>query len=595
MALVNVAVDLAQRGRRVLAVDFDLEAPGLDTFDLPHPPGVIPGIVEFVSEYLASGRAPDFERFVFESPSIGSDNGGLWIMPSGAHIDSYSRTLANIDWGRLYEHHDGYLLFEDLKEQWKASVKPDYVLVDSGTGHTDVGGICTRQLPDSVAILFFPNPQNLRGLTKVVQDIRLEVKSIRKKEIGLHFIMSNVPDLDDEDRILEQSIASFEKDLGFRNPLIIHRYDSLSLLNQVVFTKDRPRSRLAKEYQTLTDEIIRHNPLDRDGVLDFLDNVAPQRRFVRSRGPRIAQWTEIVKHLKKVEASYQNDGEVLYRIGSLRNRSGRVEEAVELYDKAIEAGYREPEVYLSRAQLRRRTLDGDSSGQDAMAVIASPMASTDQVLQALSMIGMEGLKSDTISTALLSKPPEERVLIAEHLNKSRAEADLAAAMLRPLLTDLDVTRDVADSARHLLVLSSIATGRFSEAIGAIQGEATAVEGMKIHYAFNYGMALWGENLRFYREPFEHVLKCDQTEPREAPTPNYLQCLAVAHWAIGEKSKAQDLAQRASQVFRSRWGHEFSCWRYLQVPRNEFEQDIDEFLKLIDGDDTVKPRFLSSNG
>ena len=29
MALVNVAVELARQGRRVLAVDFDLEAPGL--------------------------------------------------------------------------------------------------------------------------------------------------------------------------------------------------------------------------------------------------------------------------------------------------------------------------------------------------------------------------------------------------------------------------------------------------------------------------------------------------------------------------------------------------------------------------------------
>ena len=34
MALVNVAVELANTGRRVLVVDFDLEAPGLDTFDL---------------------------------------------------------------------------------------------------------------------------------------------------------------------------------------------------------------------------------------------------------------------------------------------------------------------------------------------------------------------------------------------------------------------------------------------------------------------------------------------------------------------------------------------------------------------------------
>jgi len=34
-ALVNVAVEMVKSGLRVLVVDFDLEAPGLDTFNLP--------------------------------------------------------------------------------------------------------------------------------------------------------------------------------------------------------------------------------------------------------------------------------------------------------------------------------------------------------------------------------------------------------------------------------------------------------------------------------------------------------------------------------------------------------------------------------
>ena len=34
MTLVNVGVALAARGRRVLLVDFDLEAPGIPTFEL---------------------------------------------------------------------------------------------------------------------------------------------------------------------------------------------------------------------------------------------------------------------------------------------------------------------------------------------------------------------------------------------------------------------------------------------------------------------------------------------------------------------------------------------------------------------------------
>ena len=58
MALVNATVALAKRGRRVLVVDFDLEAPGLDTFDLFRSPKPVPGVIDFVAEYLLSGQAP---------------------------------------------------------------------------------------------------------------------------------------------------------------------------------------------------------------------------------------------------------------------------------------------------------------------------------------------------------------------------------------------------------------------------------------------------------------------------------------------------------------------------------------------------------
>ena len=61
------------------------------------------------------------------------------------------------------------------------TLEPDYVLIDSRTGHNEVGGICTRQLPDAVTILFFPNEQNLFGLKKVVSDIRNEAKGPRRK------------------------------------------------------------------------------------------------------------------------------------------------------------------------------------------------------------------------------------------------------------------------------------------------------------------------------------------------------------------------------------------------------------------------------
>lgn len=62
MALVNIAAELIKSGLRVLIVDFDLEAPGLDTFNLPRPQKVGKGVVEFVLDYLETnqsrGRGP---------------------------------------------------------------------------------------------------------------------------------------------------------------------------------------------------------------------------------------------------------------------------------------------------------------------------------------------------------------------------------------------------------------------------------------------------------------------------------------------------------------------------------------------------------
>jgi MinD-like ATPase involved in chromosome partitioning or flagellar assembly len=259
-ALVNVAAELARRGRRVLLVDFDLEAPGLETFDRLRPPQPHPGVVEYVKEYLTSQQSPDVRDYTYSTKTIGKKGGQLWVMPAGRRDAEYQTALASIDWKRLYRECQGYWFFEDTKKQWEEAFKPDYVLIDSRTGHTDVEGICTRQLPDAVVVLFFPNEQNLAGLRDVCRRIRSEKDSGLKKDIRLHFVMSNVPDLDDEDNVLRHRLEAFHKELEIdKLDAVIHRYESVMLFNQAVFVLDRPRSRLAREYRTLVKALIREH------------------------------------------------------------------------------------------------------------------------------------------------------------------------------------------------------------------------------------------------------------------------------------------------------------------------------------------------
>ena len=180
MALVNVGYQLAKAGRRVLLVDFDLEAPGLPTFNLQQPARMPPGIIDYVHDYLTTGEAPSVADYTYKSETFEND-GGLWVMPAGSPDDAYSARFQQINWQKLYDESNGFLLFEEMKEQWRTSIQPDYVLVDSRTGHTDIAGICTRQLPDAVCILFFPNEQNLAGLKRVVRDIRNERRGSRRQ------------------------------------------------------------------------------------------------------------------------------------------------------------------------------------------------------------------------------------------------------------------------------------------------------------------------------------------------------------------------------------------------------------------------------
>ena len=80
LALMNVAARLAKRGKRVFILDFDLEAPGVDSF--PGTPDATRGIVEYLSLYMAHGTVPQLTDYVYHMPTRGN-NGRIDVMPAG--------------------------------------------------------------------------------------------------------------------------------------------------------------------------------------------------------------------------------------------------------------------------------------------------------------------------------------------------------------------------------------------------------------------------------------------------------------------------------------------------------------------------------
>lgn len=573
MALVNAAVELAQRGRKVLVVDFDLEAPGLDTFEVLRPVAESPGLIDFVGDYLAAGQAPEVERFVSASAVD-----GLWIMHSGAQ-QRYAASFGQIDWQELYERRNGYLLFEDMKEQWKHVLKPDYVLIDSRTGHTDTCGICTRQLPDAVTILFFPNEQNLRGLTKVVRDIRSEADAPTKRTIATHFVMSNVPDLDDEDNILRGMLDKFKTSLSFEvEPQVIHRYDSLSLLNQAVFTRDRPKSRLAREYCSLVDQIVGENLEDKDGAL----------RYIKHTRRSLEPPHDVDQKLIRIERHHAQNGEVLLHLGELASGEGDWARAKSLLHRAVQLGRDDHRTLLARARVLDRLGERDAAACDARSVLQESVLHGQDVWDAIRLAGLGANEEITGFPAVASLQAGTRVWLASLLERS-GQGSQSVAVLRQVLRE-DVNAHTQKRATAALALVLIGTGGAEEA-NELLGTREPLGEMDIQHAFNYGMAVWGCTGQVPRAPFERVVELDEMDDDDEPGANHLQCMAVAYWAVSKTELALDFARRAQLEAQSTPLPIFSCWRYKTVSTGDFVRDTENILKLINGDKTVVPTFF----
>jgi MinD-like ATPase involved in chromosome partitioning or flagellar assembly len=173
MALANIAILLSQWGKKVLMVDWDLEAPGLEHFFFKGDElGAVqrkPGLIDILHEANHSEDQPATTR-LWDKLTVDVPAGGktpLALLTAGARNDDYFRGVRALDLKSFYERRQGGRFIESLRSQWKERF--DFVLVDSRTGITDIGGICTIQLPDIMALIFTATVQSLTGAVDVAR------------------------------------------------------------------------------------------------------------------------------------------------------------------------------------------------------------------------------------------------------------------------------------------------------------------------------------------------------------------------------------------------------------------------------------------
>jgi MinD-like ATPase involved in chromosome partitioning or flagellar assembly len=590
MAMVNVAVELVSQGSTVVMVDFDVEAPGLDTFRVGKTAKESKGIVDFVSTYLTTGEVPDVREYVYQAHLTNADSGALWVMPAGLQDNTYDSRFKAIDWKYLYGEQDGFLLFEDLKGQWREILQADYVLIDSRTGHTDVGGICTRQLPDAVVIFFFPNEQNRRGLQSTVEAIRGEEKGPLRKSIKLHFVMSNVPDLDDEEEILAANVARLQQTLKYEElASTIHHYDSLLLLNQTIFSLERPRSRLAQEYRLLTKKIRRSNLRDREGALEFLEEVGKQ---LRSRHPRAP--LDLDKQLHEIFNNHSRDGEILRLLARLRRRQRKWAEAIAVLDQTVALGVIDSDILLMRAELYWVLGNREAALFDVRGLLQLSEAAAFDLQVAVRLL--VELKGDATvvaeSQAIDALDPHDRRPIIQELESS-PETLLAAERLIQRILDTSVSDEILSLFRCELMLCLIGEGKFAQALVQVSPHEPTPDDLDMYDAFNYAMALWAETSVIPFDWFRQITSLHSSKSGRHGA-NYHQCIAIAFWATGELDKAFQQSKEAYETMARMPDRSFSCWSYLFVETDKFMRDIGEMDRMFNGQ-PVLPEYMVRAG
>jgi tetratricopeptide (TPR) repeat protein/MinD-like ATPase involved in chromosome partitioning or flagellar assembly len=189
MALANVAWILASNGKRVLTVDWDLEAPGLHRYfqpfmvdkDLTSSEGILDLVLDYSMEAITP---PENENNQDEAWYLPQANilryaaslkwqfpppGRLDFVPAGKQIPSYASRMNSFDWRNFYERLGGGAFLEALKVRMREEY--DYVLIDSRTGVSDTSGICTVQMPDALVVCFTLNNQGIDGAAAVANSV----------------------------------------------------------------------------------------------------------------------------------------------------------------------------------------------------------------------------------------------------------------------------------------------------------------------------------------------------------------------------------------------------------------------------------------
>ena len=307
MAVANVAWVLAQKfHKRVLVVDWDLEAPGLHRFLDIEDKEVSKGLIDLFNDYKALLRDEQKSlpeklvevRKYIQSAEAFSGGGEISLLAAGKQDKNYATLINEFNWPDFYAKWHGFGFIEYLKNELKQLPDIDIIIVDSRTGVTDIGGICTLQLPDIVVLLFALNDQNIEGVKLVAETIAEKAVEIEGRERPPALIIrpARVERTGNQDekvkwqRIAANVLGEFVTE---GNPQVLMAKRNIPYIGDYSYgetplaVKKDPLGDMAEAFEDLADSILR--------IAGQEDQTQPRKSFVDPM-------KFVVRHLKSLRS-----------------------------------------------------------------------------------------------------------------------------------------------------------------------------------------------------------------------------------------------------------------------------------------------------
>jgi len=186
-ALVHVGAILAKRGRKVLLIDLDLEAPSLHMLFNKMSPSPQYGAVDYLYEraYSTMNQYQIHISDIFGEVYLENTPGRLFVIPAGKVNYTYVAKVDDLRVSILQQKNVWNILKDDVITQ----INPDIILIDSRTGINEWGAFSILEAADDTILFMFPNDENLEGLRLISEGLG----KFKRAGKSISYVITKVP------------------------------------------------------------------------------------------------------------------------------------------------------------------------------------------------------------------------------------------------------------------------------------------------------------------------------------------------------------------------------------------------------------------